>query len=59
MRHSAASLLLAQGVPLRTISDILGHSSIQVTSDVYAHMAAGANADVLDRLSAAISAEAK
>ena len=58
MRHSAASLLLAQGVPLRSISDILGHSSIQITSDVYAHMATTEHADVLNRLSSSI-AEAK
>ncbi len=58
MRHSAASLLLAQGVPLRTISDVLGHSSIQITSDVYAHMATMAHADVLNRLSSSIT-EAK
>jgi integrase len=37
LRHSCASLLLAQGVPLKTVSDILGHSSIQITSDIYGH----------------------
>ena len=55
MRHSAASLFLAQAVPLRTISDILGHSSIQITSDVYAHMATTAHPDVLNRLSSSIT----
>lgn len=39
LRHSCASLLLAQGVPLKTISDILGHSQISVTADYYAHIA--------------------
>ena len=38
LRHSAASLLLAQGVPLKVISEVLGHSSIRITSDVYAHL---------------------
>jgi integrase len=32
LRHSAASLMLAQGVPLKTIQEILGHSSIAMTS---------------------------
>ena len=39
LRHACATYLLGQGVPLRTISDLLGHSSISVTSDVYAHVA--------------------
>lgn len=37
-RHTAASLLLSQGVPLRMISDILGHSQISLTADTYAHI---------------------
>jgi integrase len=39
LRHSAASLLLSQGVPLRLIQEILGHSSIAMTADLYAHIA--------------------
>lgn len=39
LRHSCASLLLVQGVPLKTISDILGHSQIRVTADYYVHIA--------------------
>ena len=38
LRHSAASIMLAQGVPLETVSDVLGHSSIRMTADVYAHI---------------------
>jgi integrase len=38
LRHSAASLLLKEGVPLPTISAILGHSTIRVTMDIYAHV---------------------
>jgi integrase len=37
-RHTAATLLLAQGVPLHEVSDFLGHSSISVTKDVYGHL---------------------
>jgi integrase len=39
LRHSAASLLLAKGVPLKLVQDLLGHSSIAVTSAFYAHVA--------------------
>jgi integrase len=38
LRHSAASLLIAQGVPLKLVSETLGHSSIRITADVYGHL---------------------
>ena len=38
LRHSAASLLLAQQVPLKVVSELLGHSSIRITADVYTHL---------------------
>ncbi len=54
LRHSAASLMLAQGVKLQVVSEVLGHSSIRMTADVYGHIldpdresAAVAMADVL------------
>lgn len=38
LRHSAASLLLAQGVELVEISKLLGHSELRVTADIYGHL---------------------
>ena len=38
LRHSAASLLLAEGVQLSEISLLLGHSEIRLTADLYAHL---------------------
>jgi integrase len=38
LRHSAASLMLAQGVPLRVVMEVLGHSSIGITANVYSHV---------------------
>jgi len=38
LRHSAASLMAAQGVPARTIMAILGHSSIGITYNTYVHV---------------------
>lgn len=52
MRHSAASLLLAQGVPLEVVSEVLGHSSIRITKDVYGHLLEGqirSAADAMER----------
>lgn len=37
LRHSAGSLMLADGVPLTDVSKILGHSSVAVTASIYAH----------------------
>ncbi len=39
LRHTAASVLLAQGVPARVVMEILGHSQISVTLNTYAHVA--------------------
>lgn len=41
LRHSGASLMLAQGTRLEVVSEVLGHASIAVTKDVYGHLAEG------------------
>ena len=38
LRHTHASLLLAEGIDLKTISDRLGHSTIKQTMDIYTHV---------------------
>lgn len=38
LRHFCASLLLAQGVPLKVVSEMLGHSQIGITADLYTHV---------------------
>lgn len=35
-RHTCATLLLEDGVPLEVVSAILGHSSLSITADIYA-----------------------
>jgi integrase len=52
-RHSAASVMLAQGVPLEVVSEVLGHSSIYITKDVYGHLVEGAKRDAAERMAAA------
>src|SRR5262249_48236457 len=52
LRHGAATLMLREDTPLKTIQEILGHSSIAVTSDFYSHLDAEMKqqaADALDR----------
>jgi integrase len=38
LRHSCASLLLANGVSLKEIQEWLGHSTFATTADIYAHL---------------------
>ena len=38
LRHSCASLLLANGVNLKQIQEWLGHSNISTTGNIYAHL---------------------
>lgn len=40
LRHSAATIMLAQGVPLNVVSKVLGHTSIRIAADVYGHTVA-------------------
>ena len=37
LRHSAASLLSASGVPLEVIADVLGHASTRMLEQHYRH----------------------
>lgn len=38
LRHSSASLLLSNGVPLKQIQEWLGHSDFSTTANIYAHL---------------------
>ena len=42
LRHSCASLLLANGVSLKEIQDWLGHSDYSTTANIYSHLEYGA-----------------
>jgi integrase len=41
LRHTHASELLRRGVPLRTVSQRLGHANPTVTRNIYAHVMSG------------------
>lgn len=38
LRHTAATLLLLQGINVKVVSEMLGHSSIAITLDLYGHV---------------------
>lgn len=50
LRHSCASWLIQQGVPLSVVSEILGHSSTQITDEIYAHVSDDAVTDAMDEV---------
>ena len=54
LRHSAATLLLEQGVELLVIRELLGHAHIGVTSTVYAHVRLRLQRDAIDLLGNAL-----
>jgi integrase len=53
LRHTAASLLLAEGKHPKIVADMLGHSQIGITLDLYSHVTPTLQqeaADAMDRL---------
>jgi site-specific recombinase XerD len=46
--------MLAAGVPLHTVTDLLGHSSVAVTGEVYGHVSTEGALPAVQRLSAAM-----
>lgn len=50
LRHSCASLLIAQGVQPKVVSDILGHSNINITLDTYTHVMKDVQREALERI---------
>lgn len=38
MRHTAASLMISQGIPPKTVSERLGHSDVAFTLRTYTHL---------------------
>ena len=48
LRHTSASLLFNQGVPVIEVSRRLGHSRASITLDVYGHLIPGMQSEVAD-----------
>jgi integrase len=54
LRHSCASVLLAQGVPMKQIQEWLGHSDMSTTANIYSHLDAVTKADTGAAMSKAL-----
>jgi len=50
LRHSTASLLLAHGVPMKIVQEIMGHSNYQITADIYSHVLPSALTDAAETM---------
>ena len=51
LRHTHATLLLQANVPLKIVSERLGHSSIAMTADTYSHVTETMQQDATQRIS--------
>lgn len=47
LRHTHATLLLLMGIPVKVVSERLGHSTIAMTQDTYAHVLPEMQAEVV------------
>jgi len=56
LRHTHATLLLGSGVPVKVVSERLGHASPMVTLTVYAHVMPGNQRDAADLFAGLIKA---
>ncbi len=55
LRHSCATFLAQQGVPPRTMMDILGHSDLSTTMQIYTHVLDEGKQDAMQRMDALLN----
>ena len=56
LRHTAATLLLLQGVNPRTVMELLGHSDVTMTLNTYSHVLVSLKEDAARRMDTALAA---
>jgi integrase len=55
LRHTSATLLIAEGADLKEVSDRLGHANTSTTGNIYAHFLKSADKAAADKLDSAIA----
>ena len=50
IRHTFASLMIARGVPIKVVQELLGHTTIQMTLDTYTHVMPGMKEGAMEQL---------
>lgn len=56
LRHTAATLLLAEGVHPKIVAERLGHSSVTITLDTYSHVLKGMQREAASKLDVLLAA---
>jgi integrase len=54
LRHTWATLALAAGVPLKVVSERLGHATRSITADVYSHVSETMAKDAAEKVASLI-----
>lgn len=55
LRHTAATTMLLAGVPIKIVSEKLGHASVTITMDIYAHVLPDMQDQAADAMDAALA----
>lgn len=50
LRHTFATRAIENNVPIKAVSDILGHSTVQITMDIYYHPSIDLKRDAVDKM---------
>ena len=57
LRHTHARILLRGGVPVKVVSERLGHANVSITLQIYAHVMPGMQAAAAARFAALIGGQ--
>nr|BBH92286.1 hypothetical protein KTA_04850 [Thermogemmatispora argillosa] len=57
LRHSTATILLALGVPIKVVQELLGHSHVNTTLGIYGHVLPGMQEEALRKLERVLKGE--
>ncbi|WMJ22194.1 site-specific integrase [Paludicola sp. MB14-C6] len=50
LRHTFATRAIESGVPIKAVSDILGHATVQLTMDLYCHSSIDLKREAVDKM---------
>jgi integrase len=54
LRHTAATIMLAEGVNPRVVADLLGHTDVSITLNRYSHILASMEESAAERMARAL-----